>query len=168
MSKGSIFLQISSAIGAVRCINIPLPPESRLCVPLVTITFKTWVFLNFAMERPSRFASLERSESQNSRMDTGPMLRSLRLVNPFETTQDRVTQDRVTQDRPQPIERKVINRATRSTPVCAACGSDDIISHATAQWSNEAQEWQLANTFNQPAHCNTCNHDGNLVWLTLN
>ena len=96
------------------------------------------------------------------------MLRSLRLVNPFETTEDRVTQDRVTQDRPQPIERKVINRAARSTPVCAACGSDDIICHATAQWSNEAQEWQLANTFNQPARCNTCNHDGNLVWQTLN
>ena len=35
-------------------------------------------------------------------------------------------------------------------------------------WSNEAQEWQLADTFNQPAHCNTCNHNGNLVWLTLN
>jgi hypothetical protein len=145
-----------------------LPPQSRLCVPLVTITFKTWVFLNFAMERPSRFASLEESESQSSRMDTGPMLRRLRLVNPFETTQDRITQDLVTQDRPQPIERKVINRAARSTPVCDACGSDDIICHATAQWSNEAQEWQLANTFNQPAHCNTCQHDGNLVWLTLN
>ena len=123
----------------------PLSRKSRFCVPLVTITFKTWVFLNFAMERPSRFASLEESESRNSRMDTGPMLRRLRLV-----------------------ERKVINRAARSTPVCDACGSDDIICHATAQWSNEAQEWQLANTFNQPAHCNTCHHDGNLVWLTLN
>jgi hypothetical protein len=104
-------------------------------------------------------------------MDTGPMLRRLRLVNPFETTQDwgtqdRGTQERVTQDRP--LERKAANRAARSTPVCVACGSDDIICHATAQWSNEAQEWQLANTFNQPAHCNTCNHDGNLVWLTLN
>jgi hypothetical protein len=111
-------------------------------------------------------------------MDTGPMLRRLRLVNPFETTQDRITQDLVTQDLvtqdlvtqdwPQPVERKVTNRAARSTPVCAACSSDDIICHATAQWSNEAQEWQLANTFNQPAHCNTCQHDGNLVWLTLN
>jgi hypothetical protein len=101
------------------------------------------------------------------------MLRRLRLVNPFETaqdwgTQDRGTQERVTQDRPQPLERKTANRAARSTPVCVACGSDDIICHATAQWSNEAQEWQLANTFNQPAHCNSCNHDGNLVWLTLN
>src|SRR5439155_6030336 len=59
-STGSIFQKVSRAIGAVQCINGPLlPPESRFCVPLVTITFKTWVFLNFAMERPSRFASLK-------------------------------------------------------------------------------------------------------------
>jgi hypothetical protein len=145
-----------------------LPPKSHICVPPVTITFKTWVFRNFAMERPSRFASFESSDSQNSRMDAGPMLRRVKLMNPFEIVQDRATQDRITQDRPPPIERKVTSRAARSTPVCAACGSDDIICHATAQWSNEAQEWQLANTFNQPAHCNTCQHDGNLVWLTLN
>ena len=156
-------------MGTVRCINGPLlSPENRFCVPLVTITFKTWVFLNFAMERPSQFASLKVSDSQNSRMDAGPMLRRVKLMNPFEIVQDRVSQDRIPQDRPQPVERKVTNRAARSTPVCAACGSDDIICHATAQWSNEAQEWQLANTFNQPAHCNTCQHDGNLVWLTLN
>jgi hypothetical protein len=101
------------------------------------------------------------------------MLRRVKLINPFEIVQDLVApdrsiHDRSIQDRPQPIERKAPHRAARSTPVCAACGSDDIICHATAQWSNEAQEWQLANTFNQPAHCNTCHHDGNLVWLTLN
>jgi hypothetical protein len=44
------------------------------------------------------------------------MLRRLRLVNPFETTQDwgtqdRGTQERVTQDRPQPLEKKAANRA---------------------------------------------------------
>ena len=77
------------------------------------------------------------------------MLRRVKLMNPFEIVQDRISQDRITQDRPQPIERKVVNRAARSTPVCAACGSDDIICHATAQWSNEAQEWQLDKTFNQ-------------------
>src|SRR5215207_6915678 len=144
-----------------------LPASRRFCVPLVTITFKTWVFRNFAMERPSRFASFESSDSQNSR-NGYRMLRRVKLMNPFEIVQDRATQDRLTQDRPQPIELKVTSRAARSTPVCAACGSDDIICHATAQWSNETQEWQLANTFNQPAHCNTCQHDGNLVWLTLN
>jgi hypothetical protein len=137
--------------------------ENRFCVPLVTITFKTWVFRNFAMERPGRFASFESSESRLARMDAGPMLRRVKLMNPFE-----IVQDRLAPERPQPIERKVVNRAARSTPVCDACGSDDIICHATAQWSNEAQEWQLANTFNQPAHCNTCHKDCNLVWLTLN
>ena len=98
------------------------------------------------------------------------MLRRVKLMNPFEIVQDLVTQDRTAPERPQsqPVELKVANRAARATPVCAACSSDDIICHATAQWSNEAQECQLADTFNQPAHCNTCNHDGNLVWLTLN
>jgi hypothetical protein len=93
------------------------------------------------------------------------MLRRVKLMNPFEIVQDRLAPER---QQPQPVERVVINRAARSTPVCAACGSDDIICHATAQWSNEAQEWQLANTFNQPARCNTCHSDVNLVWLTLN
>jgi hypothetical protein len=59
-------------------------------------------------------------------------------------------------------------RATRSTPVCSNCQSDDIISHATAQWSNESQEWELADTFAQPAHCNRCNSPCAIVWLPLN
>lgn len=84
-------------------------------------------------------------------------MRRVRLINPFE----------IVPDRPPAIDRKA-SRAARSTPVCAGCGSDDIICHATAQWSNEAQEWQLANTFNQPAHCNTCQNACNPVWLTLN
>jgi hypothetical protein len=56
----------------------------------------------------------------------------------------------------------------RSTPVCAHCRSDDIISQATVQWSNEKQEWELANTFAQPAHCNACNQACEIVWLPLN
>ena len=96
------------------------------------------------------------------------MLRRLRLVNPFETTQDRITQDRISSERAQPPELKVANRAARSTPVCAACGSDDIICHATAQWSNEAQEWQLTETFGQPLHCNECNGPCGIVWLAMN
>ena len=56
----------------------------------------------------------------------------------------------------------------RATPVCSQCQSDDIISHATAQWSNESQQWELANTFAQPAHCNRCNHPCDIVWLPLN
>lgn len=57
---------------------------------------------------------------------------------------------------------------SRSTPVCGHCRSDDIVSQATAQWSNEKQEWELANTFAQPARCNTCNQPCEIVWLPLN
>jgi hypothetical protein len=65
---------------------------------------------------------------------------------------------------------KIFNRskAGRVTPICSNCQSDDIISHATVQWSNESQEWELANTFAQPAHCNRCNSGCDLVWLPLN
>jgi len=81
------------------------------------------------------------------------------LVNPF---------DRLPEASPRTAGERPTTGAARSTPVCSNCNSDDIVCRSSAQWSNEAQEWQLANTFNQPAHCNTCNHDGNLVWQTLN
>jgi hypothetical protein len=58
--------------------------------------------------------------------------------------------------------------SSRSTPVCAICSSDDVICHATIQWSNEAQEWQLAATFEQPAYCNNCSANCTLVWHILN
>jgi hypothetical protein len=58
-------------------------------------------------------------------------------------------------------------RAPRSTPVCSNCSSDDIICHATIQWSNETQEWQLTGTFGQPAKCGACNAPCSIVWLTL-
>jgi hypothetical protein len=84
-------------------------------------------------------------------------MRRTALMNPFE----------LTPEPSQMIDRRA-RRATRTTPVCSNCNSDDIISQATAQWSNEAQEWQLANTFGQPAHCNFCNGPCGIVWLTLN
>ena len=59
-------------------------------------------------------------------------------------------------------------QATRSTPVCSSCQSDDIIAHATIQWSNESQEWELASTFGRPAHCNHCNTACEITWLPLN
>jgi hypothetical protein len=58
--------------------------------------------------------------------------------------------------------------AARTTPVCSNCQSDDLIGHATVQWSNESQDWELANTFAQPAHCNHCNGPCDIVWLPLN
>jgi hypothetical protein len=54
------------------------------------------------------------------------------------------------------------------TPVCAHCRSDDIISHATVQWSNESQEWELASTFGQPAHCNHCSSACEITWMPMN
>jgi hypothetical protein len=58
--------------------------------------------------------------------------------------------------------------ASRATPVCSQCRSDDIIAHATIQWSNESQEWELASTFGRPAHCNHCNSACEITWLPLN
>jgi hypothetical protein len=58
--------------------------------------------------------------------------------------------------------------SSRATPVCGHCRSDDITCKAIAQWSNEKQEWELASTFAQPAHCNTCNKPTEIVWLPLN
>ncbi|MHC2330982.1 hypothetical protein ACVIW0_000271 [Bradyrhizobium sp. USDA 4454] len=55
----------------------------------------------------------------------------------------------------------------RYTPVCDRCGSDDIVCHATIQWSNEAQDWQLTSTFGQPAHCNRCKSPCGLEWLAF-
>jgi hypothetical protein len=74
----------------------------------------------------------------------------------------------------QSVQRKPGARADRQptsdtvNPVCSNCQSDDIISHAVAQWSNESQEWQLASTFGQPAHCNSCNGPCGIVWQPLN
>jgi hypothetical protein len=61
-------------------------------------------------------------------------MREALLVNPFNSNQRGSAE--------------IVNRrASRSTPVCSNCQSDDVISHAVAQWSNESQEWQLASTF---------------------
>jgi hypothetical protein len=85
------------------------------------------------------------------------------LSNPFHQKQERGQE----QGQEQVQERRQA-WSSRSTPVCGHCRSDDIISQATAQWSNEKQEWELANTFAQPAHCNSCNMACEIVWLPLN
>jgi hypothetical protein len=58
--------------------------------------------------------------------------------------------------------------ATRVTPICASCQSDDIVSHALVQWSNEAQDWQIADTFGQPAYCNSCRTACSITWMPTN
>jgi hypothetical protein len=84
------------------------------------------------------------------------------LLNPFNLHQESA------QSSNQKPARIVNLRATRSTPVCSHCQSDDIISHATVQWSNESQEWELASTFGEPVHCTRCNGPCGIVWLPLN
>jgi hypothetical protein len=81
-------------------------------------------------------------------------MRRSELINPF----SRIAEG------PRPEN----ERAGRSMPVCSHCSSDDIVCHATTQWSIESQEWQLTGTFGQPAHCNDCNSSCSIVWLTLN
>ena len=77
------------------------------------------------------------------------------LLNPFSASQESA-------------KKTFTRRATRTTPVCSHCQSDDIIGHATVQWSNESQDWELADTFAQAAHCNQCNSRCDIVWLPLN
>jgi hypothetical protein len=91
-------------------------------------------------------------------------MREALLLNPFSSNPEPA--QIVT--RPATRTPAIRTPATRSTPVCAACQSDDIVSHALVQWSNEAQEWQLASSFGQPAHCNGCNGPCGIVWLPLN
>ena len=83
------------------------------------------------------------------------------LLNPFNSTQFTSTGESAQ------IVNRPTSRATRSTPVCAACQSDDIIAQATAQWSNESQAWELAATFDQPAHCVSCNGPCGIDWVPL-
>jgi len=91
------------------------------------------------------------------RITTGQFMKHVSLLNPFNLNQEPARPAR-TGNRP----------ASRSTPVCSTCRSDDVIAHATVQWSNESQEWELASTFGQPAHCNHCNRACDITWLPLN
>jgi hypothetical protein len=77
------------------------------------------------------------------------------LLNPFNPSQE------------TPKPSRASWPAARSTPVCSSCQSDDIISHAPVQWSNESQQWELASTFDQPTHCNRCNSPCGIIWLPL-
>ena len=58
--------------------------------------------------------------------DRGSILRLTLLRNPFEQSPEAA-----------PAARHHETRATRATPVCSRCRSDDITCSATVQWSNE-------------------------------
>jgi hypothetical protein len=83
------------------------------------------------------------------------------LFNPFHSRPEQLPER-------APEARRHAGFSTRTTPLCGHCRSDDIVSNATVQWSNEQQEWELADTFAKPAHCNTCNIACEIVWLPLN
>ena len=83
------------------------------------------------------------------------------LLNPFNLNQEPSKES----SRPTRIANRL---ASRLTPVCSSCQSDDIIASATVQWSNESQEWELANTFDRPTHCNNCKGACEIVWRPLN
>jgi len=97
-------------------------------------------------------------------------MRHAALLNPFslgpepaQPVQIQPRQEQVQQEQVRIVSRQ----ATRSTPVCARCESDDVISHVTAQWSNEQQQWELASTFDRPTHCNRCNAACEIRWVAL-
>jgi hypothetical protein len=102
-------------------------------------------------------------------------MRHAALLNPFSLgpepaqpvhilpRQEQGRQDQMRQDQMRIVSRQ----ASRSTPVCARCETDDIIAHVTAQWSNEQQQWELASTFDRPTHCNRCNAACEIRWIAL-
>ena len=99
-------------------------------------------------------------------------MRHAALLNPFslgpESIQIVSRQDQVRPEQVRQEQVRIISRqAARSTPVCSRCETDDIISHVTAQWSNEQQQWELANAFDRPTHCNRCNTACDIKWVAL-
>jgi hypothetical protein len=87
-------------------------------------------------------------------------MRHKTLINPFNLIQE--TAHTVS------LGTFLTSPSSRSTPVCSTCTSDDVICHAPIQWSNEAQEWQVAGTFEKPAHCNNCRAECHLIWHPFN
>jgi hypothetical protein len=104
-------------------------------------------------------------------------MRHAALLNPFSlgpepiqivSRQEQVRQEQVRQESVRQESVRIVSRqAARSTPVCSRCETDDIISHVTAQWSNEQQQWELANAFDRPTHCNRCNAACEIKWIAL-
>ncbi len=50
-------------------------------------------------------------------------------------------------------------RARRFKVVCSGCGSQDVLCDAYAEWDVEAQQWELASTFQKGAFCNACDRE---------
>jgi hypothetical protein len=109
---------------------------------------------NFGHSIPHASYDLEESVIRSFRGKQGPMRDAL-LLNPFSSVPEAAPR------------RKAQAAATRVTPICSSCQSDDIVSNALVQWSNEMQEWQIADTFGQPAYCNGCRNACTITWLPV-
>ena len=81
------------------------------------------------------------------------------LLNPFALSTSESLPSQRSAHKPQ---------SSRTAPVCSKCKSEDIITNAVAQWSNEAQEWQLADTFDKEGYCHNCHAPCEIVWLPFN
>lgn len=58
----------------------------------------------------------------------------------------------------------------RQTPVCSACGSNDVRVDAWAAWDDDAQGWDLSTTFEQNAICESEQCDGgecSIKWVDM-
>lgn len=49
-------------------------------------------------------------------------------------------------------------------PVCATCGSSDVLKDAYAVWDNASQQWELNSTYDDTT-CNNCERSCKLNWI---
>jgi hypothetical protein len=49
-------------------------------------------------------------------------------------------------------------------PVCAECGSFEVIKDAWAEWDHESQKWVLSTTFDTE-FCVDCDGETNIEWI---
>ena len=52
-------------------------------------------------------------------------------------------------------------------PICAYCGSTNVVKDAWAEWDIENQEWQLQDTYDD-AYCITCDGETSIEWIEIN
>jgi hypothetical protein len=43
--------------------------------------------------------------------------------------------------------------------VCSRCGSEDVMADAYTEWNVETQTWEIAQAFEQGAHCSKCDRE---------
>ena len=55
---------------------------------------------------------------------------------------------------------------TKQYPVCRYCGTDDVLVDAYVQWNPDAQQWEVASTYDV-AFCPACDGDTRLEWKEL-